>query len=480
MSGSAPTTLLAAAAALRGGETTAAALDAGLRDAADARAGDLNCFTWRAAAADPFPGCEGGPPAGASPLWGLGGAVKANICVRGRVADCGSRLLAGWRPPYQATVVGRLREAGAHLVGATVMDEFGMGSSTEHAATGPARNPHDPTRVPGGSSGGAAAAVAAGLAWFALGSDTGGSVRQPAHCCGVAGLRPTYGRISRHGLVAFASSLDQIGPLARTVADCAAVYEAVAGHDAADATSLRAPLGAPLDAAGRSAAGLTVGVPRGGPTPADADTVSDFEASMEALRAAGVTVTDIDLPDPDIMLAAYTVIAAAEVSANLARFDGAVYGARAVGDTYADMVARTRAEGFGREVKRRILLGTYVLSAGYRDAYYERAQRARRRVAAAYAAALSACDAIATPTAPAAAFPLGDKLDDPLRMYRSDVHTVGPSLSGLPALTVPTGRDRDGLPLSLQLTGPALGEETLFTLGAAVEAARGEGGGGGP
>ncbi|MBU0742759.1 aspartyl/glutamyl-tRNA amidotransferase subunit A, partial [bacterium] len=452
---------------------SAAELDARLRAEGEARGGELNCFTWRSGEAD-APSARGlPPPLDAAPLWGIGGVVKANICVRDRITDCGSRLLARWRPPYDATAVARLREAGAQILGATVMDEFGMGSSTEHSAVGPARNPHDTTRVPGGSSGGAAAAVAAGLAFFALGSDTGGSVRQPAHCCGVAGLRPTYGRVSRYGLVAYASSLDQIGPLAPTVADCAAVYGVVAGRDDYDATSLDASVGAPLAAAARPAAGLTIGVPRDLLALADADTVADFDASLDALRGEGVAVVDIALPDSEVMLAAYYVIAAAEASANLARFDGVAFGERGRGDDYAAMTAGTRAAGFGREVKRRILLGTFVLSAGYRDAHYERARRARQLVTGVYRTALAACDAIATPTAPTAAFPLGEKVDDPLLMYRSDVFTVGPSLAGLPALTVPTGRDRDGLPLSLQLTGPALGEETLFTLGAAVERARG-------
>jgi len=466
-------TMLEAAAALREGKTSAAELDARLRTAGEARGDELACFTWRSGAGEASPAQGMPPPLATAPLWGIGGVVKANICVRDRITDCGSRLLARWRPPYDATVVTRLRRAGAHVIGATVMDEFGMGSSTEHAAAGPARNPHDTTRVPGGSSGGAAAAVAAGLAYFALAADTGGSVRQPAHCCGVVGLRPTYGRVSRYGLVAFASSLDQIGPLARTVADCAAVYGVVAGRDEYDATSLDDPLGDPLAAAARSAAGLTIGVPRELLCLADADSVADFESTLDAMRRAGVDVVDIALPDPEVMLAAYYVIATAEASANLARFDGVAFGERGEGDDYATMTAGTRAAGFGREVKRRILLGTFVLSAGYGEAHYERACRARRRVTEAYRTALDGCDAIATPTAPTAAFPLGEKLDDPLRMYRSDVFTVGPSLAGLPALTVSTGRDRDGLPLSLQLTGPALGEETLFTLGAAVERARG-------
>ncbi len=468
----APGTLLEAARALRTGSVTAAGLDRALRVAADTRAADLGCFTWRAGDDDAAP--DTACPAEAHPLWGIGGLVKDNICVRGRPTGCGSRMLAGWRPPYDATVVERLVDRGARILGGTVMDEFGMGSSTEHAAGGPARNPHDTTRVPGGSSGGAAAAVAAGLAYFALGSDTGGSVRQPAHCCGVVGLRPTYGRVSRFGLVAFASSLDQIGPLARTVADCALVFSAVAGHDPRDATSLDAPAEGMPDPAAGDPAGLTVGVPRGLVDRVDADTAADFETTQARLRDLGVTLVDVALPDPEAMLAAYYVIATAEASTNLARFDGACYGARLPGDDYLETVGRTRAAGFGREVKRRILLGTFVLSEGYREAYYDRARRARDRIRGAYHRVLADCDAIATPTAPTAAFPLGARLDDPLSMYRGDVFTVGPSLAGLPALSVPTGRDRDGLPLSVQLTGRPLDEGTLFTLGAAVERGRGD------
>jgi len=458
-----PLTLLAAAAALRAGEWTPASLDAALRNRPD----DFNCFTWRAKDTVCDPGGDP-PPVATAPLWGIGGVVKANICVRGEPTDCGSRFLADWRPPYDATVVTRLRAAGAHLLGATVMDEFGMGSSTEYSAVGPARNPHDPTRVPGGSSGGAAAAVAAGLAYFGLGSDTGGSVRQPAHCCGIVGLRPTYGTVSRHGLVAYASSLDQIGPLARTVDDCAAVYAAVSGYDRHDDTTATSR---PADGDERSVADLVVGVHLDLLALADDDTGADFERTLDVMRRVGVTVIDVTLPNPRDMLAAYYIIAAAEASANLARFDGLAYGVRVEGATYEDMVGRSRTAGFGCEVKRRILMGAFVLSEGHRDAYYGRAMRARHLMTRQYLDTLKRCDALATPTAPTGAFPLGERLDDPRRMYDSDVFTVGPSLARLPALTVPTGRDRDGLPLSLQLTGRPGGEETLFTLGAAVEQA---------
>ncbi len=461
-----PPTLLAAAAALRSGEWTPSRLDAALRNRDD----DFNCFTWRAQEAVCDPAGDP-PPVAEAPLWGIGGVVKANICVRGEPTDCGSRFLADWRPPYDATVVTRLQAAGARLLGATVMDEFGMGSSTEHSAVGPARNPHDPTRVPGGSSGGAAAAVAAGLAYFGLGSDTGGSVRQPAHCCGIVGLRPTYGAVSRYGLVAYASSLDQIGPLARTVGDCAAVYAAISGRDPHDDTTATLPQDRPPGADERPAADLVVGVPRDLLALADDDTGADFARTLALLGRAGVTVIDVTLPDPRDMLAAYYIVAAAEAFANLARFDGLAYGARVEGSVYKQMAGRSRTTGFGREVKRRILMGAFVLSEGHRDAYYERAMRARHLMTRHYLDTLKQCDVLATPTAPTAAFPLGERLDDPRRMYDSDVFTVGPSLACLPALTVPTGRDRDGLPLSLQLTGRSGGEETLFTLGAVVEQA---------
>lgn len=463
-----PETLLAAAEALRAG-TSAAELHAAQVAAGDARADELACFTWRDR--EPRIPDDAPPPSDQAPLWGLGGVVKANLCVAGRPTDCGSRLLRDWRPPYDASAVARLRRAGAVLLGGTVMDEFGMGASTEHAATGPARNPHDPTRTPGGSSGGAAAAVAAGLAWFALGTDTGGSVRQPAHCCGLVGLRPTWGRVSRHGLVAFASSLDQIGPLARTVDDCAAVFGVIAGRDPRDATSRDAVTAALPSGPWR------LGVPRAHLDLADEDTRADFARVLDALRVAGAELVDVELPDPRDMLAAYHVLSTAEASANLARFDGVAYGARVDGDDYAEMLGRTRAAGFGREVKRRILLGVFVLSAGQREACYERAQAARRAVRRAHLEALSRCDLVVSPTAPTAAFPLGARLDDPLEMYAGDAYTVGAALAGLPALSVPTGRDRDGLPLSLHLVGPADAEARLFAAGRLVERLEGREGG---
>lgn len=428
----------------------------------------------------------------ACPLEGLGYALKANIACTAGPTDCASRILAGYRSPYDATVVARLHAAGARLLGKTNMDEFGMGSSTEHSAHGPTRNPWRLDRVPGGSSGGSAAAVAADLAFFALGSDTGGSVRLPAHCCGVVGLKPTYGRVSRYGLVAFASSLDVIGTLTKDVRDAALVYAVIAGHDPRDATSCDVPVGDPRGALDQPARGLRVGVPwrllEAGVAP---EVEADLRSVIADLRAAGVTVLDIELPAAELAVAAYYILCTAEASSNLARYDGVRYGARATAmrqagtaahgaaaavpaqaKTWQAMVEATRGNGFGREVKRRILLGTFVLSEGYYEAYYLRALGARARLAADFQRAFAGCDAIALPTAPTTAFPLGAKLRDPLQMYLNDAFTVPASLAGLPAITVPTGVDSEGLPLSVQLVAPALAEERLFTLAAAVERTR--------
>ncbi len=469
-------TVREAAGALRAGQFTPAELDRDVRAAIAARDGTLRCYAWLAAPQEfPATATAPPPPAGERPLWGVPGALKANMATRGEPTDCGSRLLAPWRAPYDATVAERLRAAGSHFLGKTNMDEFAMGSSTEHSAHGPTRNPWDPERIPGGSSGGAAAAVAADLAFYALGSDTGGSIRQPAHCCGVVGLKPTYGRVSRYGLVALASSLDQIGPLTKDVADCALVYAAIAGHDPRDSTSLAAPVGDPVAAAARPARGLRVGVPwtllaEG----VDPDVTADFEATLADLRAAGVTVVGVDLPTLPYAIATYYIICTAEASSNLARYDGVRYGRRAgAAADLAAMVAATRTDGLGAEVKLRILLGTFVLSAGYHDAYYRRALAARELMRDDFRRVFAACDAVALPTAPTAAFRLGEKLADPLQMYLSDVFTAPANLTGLPALSVPTGLDRAGLPLSLQLIGPPLGEETLLTLAGETERARG-------
>ena len=403
------------------------------------------------------------------PLAGVPVALKDNLCTRGIVTTCSSRILEGWRPPYDATVVTRLREAGAVLVGKTNMDEFAMGSSTENSAFGPTRNPHDPSRVPGGSSGGSAAAVAAGFAALALGSDTGGSIRQPAAFCGVVGVKPTYGLVSRYGLVAFASSLDQVGPFAANVADAALGLEALAGHDRADSTSI--PEAAPslsgvLD---RGVEGLRIGVIRELVDGIDPDVGTRLSEAAGALEAAGAKVDDASVPATTLGLSAYYVLATAEASSNLARYDGVRYGLRVDGDDITSMYGATRAAGFGAEVKRRIMLGTYALSAGYYDAYYGQAQRVRTLMIRDFEAAYASYDLLLAPTTPSTAFELGAKTDDPLSMYLSDVCTIPSNLAGHPAISVPYGRGDDGLPIGVQLLAPALGEATMFRAAAALE-----------
>lgn len=408
------------------------------------------------------------------PLLGVPIALKDVICTRGRPTTAASRILAGFRPPYDATVTVRLREAGAVLVGKTNCDEFAMGSSTEHSAYGPSRNPWDPQRTPGGSSGGAAAAVAAGLAPAAVGSDTGGSIRQPAAFCGIVGMKPTYGRCSRWGIVAFASSLDQAGPLTRTVRDAALMLRAMAGHDSKDSTSVDRPVPDYAAALNGHARGLTIGVPaeyRMDGMPAEIEAL--WAEGVRWLRAAGATVVDISLPLTKYALPAYYIVAPAEASSNLARYDGVRYGLRVDADDPAEMYARTRAAGFGQEVKRRILIGTYVLSAGYYDAYYLKAQKVRTLIARDFEAAFADVDAILTPTAPFAAFAVGDRMDDPIAMYLNDVFTVPASLAGLPAISVPAGLTGDGLPLGLHLIARPFDEETLFRAAHVLEEAAG-------
>jgi aspartyl-tRNA(Asn)/glutamyl-tRNA(Gln) amidotransferase subunit A len=411
---------------------------------------------------------EGGDP---GLLAGVPVALKDNLCTRGVDTTCSSRILAGWRPPYDATVVTRLRRAGAVVVGKTNMDEFAMGSSTESSATGPTRNPHATDRVPGGSSGGSAAAVAAGFALAALGSDTGGSIRQPAALCGVVGMKPTYGAVSRYGLVAFASSLDQIGPLATTVADAALVFDVIGGHDPADSTSLNRPTPRVLSVLDDGVAGLTVGVLTEFLEGADPEVADRARQAAEACVAAGARVREISVPVVSLGLSAYYLIAPGEASSNLARYDGVRYGLRVDAEDTAAMNTATRSSGFGDEVKRRIMLGTYVLSAGYMDAYYNQALRVRTRIIEGFAEAYRFCDVLLGPTTPTTAFAIGAKTGDPLAMYLSDVCTIPSNLAGHPALSVPFGAATDGLPVGVQLLGPALSESTLFKVATVVEAA---------
>jgi aspartyl-tRNA(Asn)/glutamyl-tRNA(Gln) amidotransferase subunit A len=398
------------------------------------------------------------------PLAGVPVAVKDVLCTRGVPTTCSSRILANFVPPYDAHVVERLQAADAVVIGKTNMDEFAMGSSTENSAAGPTRNPWDPARIPGGSSGGSAAAVAAGFAPLALGTDTGGSIRQPAALCGVVGLKPTYGRVSRYGLVAFASSLDQVGPFARTVSDAALLLSVIAGHDPRDSTSVDRPVPDYAVTLDTPLAGLRVGVPReffGAGL--DAEVEAAVRAALSEYERQGATLVEVSLPHTEYALAAYYIVAPAEASSNLARYDGMHYGHRTA--VRADLVgtaAKSRSEGFGAEVQRRVMVGTYVLSRGYRDAYYVQALKARRLVKKDYDEAFQTCDVIAGPTAPTPAFPIGAKADDPLAMYLSDVYTVSANLAGLPGVSVPCGFTAAGLPIGLQLLAPPFEEERLL------------------
>ena len=405
------------------------------------------------------------------PLAGVPVALKDLLCTRGIPTTCSSKILEGWRPPYDATVVQRLAAAGAVVVGKTNMDEFAMGSSTENSAFGPTRNPRDPTRVPGGSSGGSAAAVAAGFAPLALGSDTGGSIRQPAALCGVVGVKPTYGLVSRYGLVAFASSLDQIGPFSATVEDSALVLEVIAGHDPLDSTSIGQPAPSLTGAAADGVDGLRVGIVAELMDGVAADVGARVEEAARSLEKAGAVVSEATVPAARYGLSAYYLIAPAEASSNLARYDGVRYGMRVDAEEIAEMYLKTRGAGFGPEVKRRIMLGTYALSAGYYDAYYGQAQRVRTLIIRDFDAAYADHDVLLGPTSPTTAFELGAKVDDPLTMYLSDVCTIPTNLAGHPAISVPYGTGDDGLPVGVQLLGPALSERRLFTAAAALEAA---------
>ena len=412
-----------------------------------------------------------GNPVG--PLAGVPIALKDNMCTRGVPTTCSSRMLEGWKPPYDATVVQRLRAAGTVSVGKTNLDEFAMGSSTENSAFGPTRNPRDTGRVPGGSSGGSAAAVAAGFAPASLGSDTGGSIRQPAALCGVVGVKPTYGLVSRYGLVAFASSLDQIGPFAGTVTDAALITEAIAGHDPMDSTSIPRPAPALVPAVSRGVQGMRIGRVTDLPPGSEPEVAARLEAAFAALESAGATIVDVTLPSLSYALTAYYLIAPAEASSNLARYDGVRYGLRVnAADTNA-MYGATRAAGFGDEVKRRIMLGTYALSAGYYDAYYGKALKVRRLIADDFARAYTGADVILTPTSPVVAFPFGDKVDDPMSMYLCDIFTIPTNLAGHPAMSVPFGTGAHGMPVGIQVLAPALGEEDMFRVGGVLEAAAG-------
>ncbi len=409
----------------------------------------------------------------AQPLLGVPVALKDNMCTAGVPTTASSRILRGFVPPYSASVVQRLEAAGAIVIGKTNLDEFAMGSSTENSAVGPTRNPWDVSRTPGGSSGGSAAAVAAHMAPVSLGSDTGGSIRQPAAFCGLVGVKPTYGRVSRYGLLAFASSLDQIGPLAHTAEDAALVLQAIAGHDPHDATSSTEPVPDFLAALDRGVSGLRIGVPRAFVGEGvDTAVQQAFADALDRWRAAGAVLVDVELPHARYAIPVYYLIATAEASSNLARYDGVRYGHRAAlgrDDGLKEMYDRTRDEGFGAEVKRRIMLGTYVLSAGYYDAYYLKAQQVRTLLRQDYDRAFAACDVVAMPTTPTPAFRLGEKADDPIQMYLSDVFTVSANLTGLPAISIPAGLSPDRLPIGVQLTGRMFDEATLFAAAHALE-----------
>ncbi|MBI03712.1 MAG: Asp-tRNA(Asn)/Glu-tRNA(Gln) amidotransferase GatCAB subunit A [Acidimicrobiaceae bacterium] len=409
------------------------------------------------------------------PLAGVPVALKDNLCTRGVPTTCSSRILEGWLPPYDATVVERLAAAGAVVVGKTNLDEFAMGSSTENSAFGVTHNPLDPTRVPGGSSGGSAAAVAAGFAPLALGSDTGGSIRQPAALCGVVGVKPTYGAVSRYGLVAFASSLDQIGPLTRTVSDAAMLLEAIGGHDPRDSTSIPEPAASLTEVLDRGVEGLRIGVIEelsGNGLEGIADDVrSRLGEAASVLDTAGATVETTSVPSTVYGLSAYYVIAPAEASSNLARYDGVRYGLRIDAPNTGDMNTATRTAGFGNEVKRRIMLGTYALSAGYYDAYYGKSQKVRTLIVQDFARAYEEFDLLLCPTAPTTAFPIGEKTADPMTMYLNDVCTIPSNLAGHPAMSVPFGVGDDGMPVGVQILAPAMGEPTMFQAAAVLESA---------
>lgn len=469
------TTAVDISAAVRSGAVSAVDVLETFLARIDAREGEVHAFNLvmadeaRAAAAAIDAAVAAGQDPG--PLAGVPLALKDNMCTRGVPTTCSSKILEGWKPPYDATVVTRLAQAGAVIVGKTNLDEFAMGSSTENSAFGPTLNPHDTTRVSGGSSGGSAAAVAAGFASVSLGSDTGGSIRQPAALCGVVGVKPTYGTVSRYGLVAFASSLDQIGPFTTTVADSALLLEAISGHDPMDSTSIPQP---PLDLMSvldQGVAGLRIGRITDLPEGADPDVQARLDAAFAALAEAGATIVDVEMPSFQYGLTAYYLIAPAEASSNLARYDGVRYGMRVDAADTNSMYGATRAAGFGAEVKRRIMLGTYALSAGYYDAYYGKALKVRRLIHDDFEAAYTKADVLLTPTAPTVAFKVGDKTDDPLAMYLSDIYTIPTNLAGHPGMSVPFGTGAEGLPVGVQVLAGTLGEQVMFRVAAELERA---------
>lgn len=409
-----------------------------------------------------------------APLTGIPMAIKDNMCTKGIRTTCSSKILANFVPPYESTVTARLKDAGYVLLGKTNMDEFAMGSSTENSAFEATRNPWDLNRIPGGSSGGSAAAVAADLCAAALGSDTGGSIRQPAACCGVVGLKPTYGRVSRFGLVAFASSLDQIGPITKDVEDCAIVMNIIGGHDPSDSTS--ADIALPDFTAGLKGGikGLKVGIPKeyfiaGG---IDHEVYTSLQEAIGVLKGLGAEVKEVTLPHTDYAVATYYILATSEASSNLARYDGVKYGYRAPNpDDLLDMYKKSRSQGFGPEVKRRIMLGTYALSSGYYEAYYKKAQQVRTLIKRDFDEAFKQVDVIVTPTAPTAAFKLGEKTEDPLQMYLSDIFTISINLAGIPGLSMPCGLTRERLPIGMQILGRHFDEETVLRAAYAYEQA---------
>ena len=452
-----------AAEKVRGGDVEPEALWSAWRERA--AADDCNAYTWVAGEEPPAVDRE-------SPLAGVPVAIKDLFATEGVPSQAGSKILEDYRPPYSATAVEHLTGAGAPLLGKTNQDEFAMGSSTEHSAYGPTLNPWDRARVPGGSSGGSAAAVAAGTAPWAIGTDTGGSIRQPAALCGIVGMKPTYGAVSRFGMIAFASSLDQAGPFTRDVTDAALLLGAMVGRDPRDSTSLGLPEPIALPSA-TDLQGVRIGVPEELTGEGiDPGVQQAFEATLEVVRELGATVETMQLPHAQHALAAYYILAPAEASSNLARYDGVRYGFRADAPDLLRMYTQTREQGFGAEVKRRIMLGTYALSSGYYDAYYGRAQRVRTRISEDFKRAWESFDFVATPTSPSVAFELGAKLDDPLAMYLQDVCAVPMSLAGLPAISIPNGL-ADGLPTGFQLAGPAFSENRILDAAHALEKAIG-------